>query len=578
MRKFLKNPGASDFLISDMGQVLPPGDELEILQHELHAYLNSDDLIQAIRDGDILAGDGWTYYTDPAEGELYFRTRFDDDTYIVDGTSVIQITPAVVQDQTTEKKGTTLYMNLLGIMRELYNAPENPIHDPDFQQFIGAGGREQEEVARIANLENIHAKTGFHWIELHKGGYYKPFDLLVYYGWLNSFNSAVNVWNNESVAKDMARYNLIIFGDGVQDPSHGDYSNTEIIIPRIKALNPCALIFGYVSANQTQTNFETKVKQWGDLSIDGIFMDECGYDYGVDRSEFNDLVDFVHDSTSTIGLVMTNAWNTDHIIGTANDASYPNSTYNPGLVESHLTADDWIFLESFPINTTAYSGNDGYESRTEWAARGVKVIGHRDTYGINLVGAGIINNANSSGQDLFDFGFISACMFALDGYGTSDTGYGASSAAVEFWDRPDLKGAGRVWAPAPSVQNDIGDNQIYWRYTDFAKFMLDFSSAAQDSSITIFGQAAAAPPGSGPAVKTGTTSTNAQGDGSVTFNTAFSDANYSIAMTALDPADVAVCMYDNKTAGGFDIRTENDQANNEPNVTVDWTATEHYDP
>jgi len=578
MRKFLKNPGASDFLIDDMGQALPPGDELEILQHQLHAYLNSEDLIQAIRNGDILAGDGWTYYTNPVEGELYFRTRFDDDTYIVDGTSVTQITPAVVQDQTTGKKGTTLYMNLIGIMRELYNAPENPIYDPDFQKFIGPGGREVEHLARTLNLEEIHDKTGFHWIELHKGGYYKPFDLLTYYGWLNSFNYSDNSWNNESVAKDMARYNLIIFGDGIQDPGHGDYSNTEIIIPRVKALNPCALIFGYVTANQSQANFETKVDQWNDLEVHGIFMDECGYDYGIDRSEFNTLVDYIHSQTSA-NLVMTNAWTTDHIIGTANDPSYPNSTYNPGLVESHLTADDWIHLESFPINTTEYSGNNGYESRTEWASRGVKAIGHRDTYGINLVAGGIINNDNSNGQDLFDFGFISACMFALDGYGTSDTGYGASSATVEFWNRPDVKGAGRVWAPAPSVQNDISDNQIYWRYTDFAKFMLDFSSGAEDSSITIFGQVTAtAPPGSGPTMKTGTTTTNNQGDGSVTFNTAFPDMNYSIVMSAQYPNDVAVCMWQNKTAGGFDIRTENDQGNNEPNVTVDWAATAHYDP
>ena len=577
MRKFLKNPGAFDFLIVDMGQVLPPGDEFEILQHKLHEYLNSDDLMQAIRDGDLLAGDGWTYFTDPTEGELYFRTRFDDDTYIADGTSLTQITPAVVQDQTTGKKGTTLYMNLIGIMRELYNAPENPIHDPDFQQFIGPGGRELEHLYRTLNLEMIHDKIGWHRIEINRGSYQKPLDLLMYYGWLNSFNSADNGWDNELVAQDMARYNLIVLGDGIQDPGHGDYSNSQIIIPRIQALNPDALIFGYVTANQTQTNFESKVDQWEDLGVNGIFMDECGYDYGIDRSEFNTLVDYVH--ASTADLVMTNAWTTDHIIGTVNDPSYPNSTYNPGLVESHLIEDDWIHLESFPINTTDYSGNDGYESATEWSDRGDTAMGHRDVYGINLVAGGIINNDNSNGQDLFEFGFISACIYALEAYGTSDTNYGASSAAVEFWDRPDVKGVGRLWVPSSSVQQDDNDSDVYWRYTDFAKFMLDFSSAAQDSSITIFGQTTVtAPPGSGPTVKTGTTTTDNQGDATVTFNTAFPDTNYSIAMSSLYPNDVGVCMWQNKAAGGFDIKTQNDQGNNEPNVTVDWTATAHYDP
>ena len=31
----------------------------------------------------------------------------------------------------------------------------------------------------------------------------KPLNLLIYYGWLNSFNSATLGWNNESVAKEL---------------------------------------------------------------------------------------------------------------------------------------------------------------------------------------------------------------------------------------------------------------------------------------------------------------------------------------------------------------------------------------
>jgi len=139
-----------------------------------------------------------------------------------------------------------------------------------------------------------------------------------------------------------------------------------------------------------------------------------------------------------------NAWNMDHIIGTTEDGSYPNETYNHFEEESNLTTSDWYLLESFPINTTAYSGNDGYESKSDWSARGSKAIAHRYTYGINLAGVGIINNGNGSGQDLFDFQFISALMWALDANGTSDTSYGASSATVTFWTRPDISKMGRL--------------------------------------------------------------------------------------------------------------------------------------
>ena len=65
--------------------------------------------------------------------------------------------------------------------------------------------------------------------QIIKAGYQKPSNLLIYYGWINSFNSSVNSWTNEKVAQDMAKYDLIVLGDGVQDSGHGDYSNTEII-------------------------------------------------------------------------------------------------------------------------------------------------------------------------------------------------------------------------------------------------------------------------------------------------------------------------------------------------------------
>lgn len=176
----------------------------------------------------------------------------------------------------------------------------------------------------------------------------RPTDILIYYGWLNSFNSDVNGFNNELVAQDFSKFGILVFGDGLQDPSHGDYANTIVIIPRIKALNPSTKIFGYVSCNQTYAAFTPKVDQWVTLNVDGIFIDSAGYDYGTvatnGREAFNAKVDYVH---SKLKIAFSNAWNMDHIIGVVNDPSYPNSTWNPSLVASKLSADDWYLLESF---------------------------------------------------------------------------------------------------------------------------------------------------------------------------------------------------------------------------------------
>ena len=95
----------------------------------------------------------------------------------------------------------------------------------------------------------------------------------------------------------------------------------------------------------------------------------------------------------------------------------------------------------------------------------------------------IINNANGSAQALFDFGYIGALIASLSAYGTSDTAYAASSAAVSFWTRPDVDGL-KLWSLSPAIRVDNSDSDIYHRFTEHAHLQLDFSASAQDSGIT----------------------------------------------------------------------------------------------
>src|SRR5210317_1957897 len=186
--------------------------------------------------------------------------------------------------------------------------------------------------------------------------------LLIYYGWLNSFNSAQHSWDNELVSQELATYDALVIGDGLQDITHGDYANTPVIIDRVKVINPAIKIFGYVTLNQPEVDFEAKVEQWDALGIHGIFVDEAGYDYGTvetnGRDAFNDKISFVHSQLSA-NLVMANAWNPHHIISMSDDPSYPNSTWNPGNNVSLLNTTDYYLFESFMVNTDAYSATDG---------------------------------------------------------------------------------------------------------------------------------------------------------------------------------------------------------------------------
>ncbi len=405
------------------------------------------------------------------------------ETFLNENADVV-ITPS---DSTSSITGKFTTMQILVHRRELFNDLENPLYDPNVTPILGENGILQDHADRILNVETIHSKLGWQYQEIFKAGYQKPSNLLIYYGWLNSFNSSVNSWTNEKVAQDMAKYSLIVLGDGIQDSKHGDYSNTEAIISRIKALNPNAKIFGYVTINQSQVDFELKVDGWETLQVDGIFLDEAGYDYGTtatnSRKPFNTKVDYVHGQTYA-KLCFANSWNMDHVMGTANDTSYPNTTWNSTLVESNLTYDDYYLLESFAVNTLSYGNN--YEVKTDWAFRGAKAQTHRNTYRINLVGSCVIQDGHADTTALLDFAFTSAMMFALEAFGSSDDYYGSSSAKTAFIERPDVTALGEVYSLATAVQVDVGDSDVYHRYAQFGKLTLDFSTGAQTSNITKF--------------------------------------------------------------------------------------------
>jgi hypothetical protein len=329
--------------------------------------------------------------------------------------------------------------------------------------------------------QQLSSPTGDQLVRIADKGF-RPFSILFYYGYPNSFNSGVNGWVNEKVAQDMAGYDTVVLGAGVEDPTHPDYANTLIILPRVRAINPNMKIMGYVAAAQTLVNFKLKVDRWNTLLASGIFIDEAGYDFGKTRLEFNEMVAYVH-GKSMAKTCCVNSWNPDHVLGLAEDASYPNTTWNPVLMPSKLLPTDCLLLESFPINTTAYSSTGGYEDKADWLARGQKAVGLRRKYGIQLAAVGIINDDNAAGQALHDFGYTSALMFALETWGTSSNNYGASTAQVKFWTRPEIGILRDIYQVEPTIKAVTGDADAWLRYCKRAKMLVDFSTSAQISII-----------------------------------------------------------------------------------------------
>ena len=91
------------------------------------------------------------------------------------------------------------------------------------------------------------------------------------------------------------------------------------------------------------------------MGVHGIFFDEAGYDFGVDRERQNDAVDAVHAE----GLsVFMNAWQPAHVFY-RNALPVPNGSggvvmYNARELAPKLNANDYYLLESFAIQEGNY--------------------------------------------------------------------------------------------------------------------------------------------------------------------------------------------------------------------------------
>ena len=488
MNKYLFNNTDHIIYIESLDLTLEPYNEFEVPYEMIHIYVDNAELLHHITNERVQVGVEGSLIMDPFEGEAFFRTMDGEQAFVSDSNAgtVEQFNNLSVTDPPTGKKAAAFFMNMLTMMRELYNSESNPVYLEDFVPILGEAGWAEDHVSRIWNLEDIHAKLGWHTQEIYSYGKGRPLDLLVYYGYMNSFNSLVNQWNNEKVAQDMSKYGLIVLGDGVAYPDHPDYKSAVIIVNRIKELNPLVKIFGYISVNLQMEEWNDIVNTWADLGVHGMFLDEAGYDFGVpethSRSVFNEKVDIIHAQPFT-NLCFVNAWNMDHIIGTVNDPKYPNQTWNPKHEESHLTHNDWYLLESFAVNTLAYNATNGYASGVDWATRGVKAQGHRNTYGINLASLGVIDDEDPKGQELFNFSYISALEWSLESNGTSSNYYGSSTAQVAHWERESLIDLGRIWNLNASVQLCEIIKEMYIRYVDHGKFEICFEAKNQYSRI-----------------------------------------------------------------------------------------------
>ena len=395
--KYLKN-NTNTMISTSNGVLIPPGDIIGLNRDTYDSFKNDLRVVKAIKKGQLLVGtDGQSFYTNPVEGTLIFENEFDDGGQIIYSNNLIPLTPSIRLDKDTGVKGTSLALSLFQILKDFYNDPLNPLY---------SGPHETVYWDNVPRLK----ETVMYFEDKIKSLTYLTPNLFTFY--------------NGQPADELLKYNGIMFAE--PNPA---------LVSELKSKNQFILVACMASATLSQSAFETRVNLCQD--VDCIYMTNSGYGKGtVDtngRVGFNNKVNYIH----SIGKhCVVDCLNTNHVFGTINDPLYPNSVWNKTLSSTSLGLGDKYVINDFATSSTGFNDLEVLLDKMNI------LFGIRDTYDIDLVGMGYIDNNDPDKQEKYNAITYAALLFGLDGLGLgmNSTYYRPTNDEhLMFWTRvPDI--------------------------------------------------------------------------------------------------------------------------------------------
>ena len=272
--------------------------------------------------------------------------------------------------------------------------------------------------------------------------------LLVYYGCPIAYKG---LWNTAAVISEIAaNYSVWVVGDTYGDPGHEEYATTTAIVSGVRSAG--VKVYGYVPTGQntsglTLAQMQVRVDQWDTVGVDGIFLDEFGFDYANTRTRQKDIVDYVHGK----GLpYCANAWtaedfmcdNVSELPWPSGDWRYQNFvTGNPTNIALPRNPTDSYLIENFCFVHTGPGNVFDVQERAELtttlaASKNVEVwalavFGETVPGTLNLSTLGYLGSLTNAGAYIA----ANAYLFGIEVIGSGGFSFGSNGAPL--------------WAPLP---------------------------------------------------------------------------------------------------------------------------------
>lgn len=282
-----------------------------------------------------------------------------------------------------------------------------------------------------------------------------PEKLAIYYGDPAAVNgSGGNTTQASGVFDD---YDMVIFGEGIEQTTSPYHTTTQTIIQNIQAATRS---YGYVDlcvenpnsslyrcSNFTMAELQSRTDKWKAMGAQGIFLDQAGCDYVVDRARLNGIVDYIHNQ----GLsAFVNVWNQDDAFS-PNSIPSPYTGYadcNPNHVSTHLGPNDYSLLESWAVILSDWSENWTVDPNM-LMPRGDKALQYKNTYGTKFATVNTVGYSNPPfEQAKFDYVWWTTLLYGFDAMGWGETWvFSSDTNALPFHSRPDPGNIGDAIVP-----------------------------------------------------------------------------------------------------------------------------------
>ncbi len=286
----------------------------------------------------------------------------------------------------------------------------------------------------------------------------RPGSLLVYYGYPTSINAT---WSVTGAAQEFGRYDIVVWGDGLDNPAHPDHANAVAILAH--PATAATRIHGYVDLGVTTQNLslaeiQVRIGRWDAMGVAGVLLDDFGYDFGTDRARQNAAVDFAH----ARGLsVIANAFRPGDAFGSVVDP-----LHNPAGLPTSLGPADHYLYESHGVRLGEF------EDAALWRERSDAVEGFRQALGFRVlsVTTTATDGPQAYDESAFHYAWYAALLCGHEATGWGEYGfsaYGASNGVAPFHARPTL-------APGTSfVSPVLHAGALHTRHTDVGRIELD---------------------------------------------------------------------------------------------------------